>query len=173
LLHELVPTAAVLGLLANPNNPNVVSATTAAQQAAHGLDLKLVIVEATEESQFDRAFETLIGQRVQALLVQVDPFLADHRARITALAARYSLPAIYALRDFVDAGGLLSYGTSITAANRQLGLYTGQVLKGVSPAELPVMQSTTFELLLNLKSAKALSLEVPTSILLRADEVIE
>jgi putative ABC transport system substrate-binding protein len=107
------------------------------------------------------------------VLVQVDPFLGDRRARIATLASQHALPAIYALRESVDAGGLISYGTSITDANRQLGIYTGRVLKGASPAELPVMQSTKFELVLNLKAAKALGLEVPTSILLRADEVIE
>jgi len=173
LLHELAPKTRVIGFLTNPNNPNAASAITTAQQAAGGLGQKLVVVNATREIEFDRAFEELRDQQVEALLVQVDPFLADQRSRIIALASRHALPAIYALREFVDVGGLLSYGTSITDANRQLGVYTGKILSGSRPAELPIMQSTTFELVLNLRAAKTLGLEVPTSMLLRADEVIE
>ena len=137
------------------------------------LSHKLVVVNAGAEGDFEPAFTTLVQQRVESLLVEVDPFFTDQRATITALAARHRLPSIYALREFVDAGGLMSYGTSITDANRQLGAYTGRVLKGTKPAELPVMQSTLFELVINLKAARALGLEVPTSILLRADEVVE
>lgn len=107
------------------------------------------------------------------MFVEVDAFFTDQRAKIVALAAQYALPAIYALREFVDSGGLISYGTSITDANRQLGVYTGRILKGAKPAELPVMQSTRFELVVNLKVAKSLGLDLPTSILLPADEVIE
>jgi len=173
LLQELAPKATVIGFLVNPNNPNLASATTAASEAADILKHKLVVVNAGTESEFDPAFETLIRERVTALSVQGDPFFTDHRARVAALASRHTLPAIYALREFVDAGGLMSYGTSITEANRQLGIYAGRVLNGAKPAELPVMQSTTFELVINLKVAKALALDVPTSILLRADEVIE
>jgi putative tryptophan/tyrosine transport system substrate-binding protein len=173
LLTELAPKIAVVGFLANPNNPNLASAATEAQKAADMLGHKLVVVHTSTESEFDPAFTTFVQERVEALFVQVDPFFTDRRARIAALASRHALPAIYALREFVDAGGLLSYGTSITDANRQLGIYTGRVLKGTKPAELPVMQSTTFELAINLKAAKAIGLAVPTSILLRADEVIE
>jgi ABC-type uncharacterized transport system substrate-binding protein len=173
LLNELAPKTAVIGLLANPNNPNLASAAEEAQKAADLLGRKLVVVNANAEGDFEPAFTRLVRQRVEALFVQVDPFFGDQRATITALAARHALPSIYALREFVDVGGLMSYGTSVTDANRQLGVYTGRILKGTRPAELPVMQSTMFELVINLKAAKALGLEVPTSILLRADEVIE
>jgi putative ABC transport system substrate-binding protein len=173
LLNELAPKTAVIGFLANPNNPNLPSAITEARKAADMLSHKLVVVNVSAEGDLERAFTTLVQQRVESLFVEVDPFFTDQRTSITALAARHRLPSIYALREFVDAGGLMSYGTSITDANRQLGVYAGRVLKGSKPAELPVMQSTLFELVINLKSARALSLEVPTSILLRADDVIE
>ena len=173
LLNELAPKTSVIGFLANPNNPNLASAATEAQKAADMLSLKLVVVHASAERDFDPAFTTLIQQRVDSLFVEVDPFFTDQRARIAALAAQHALPSIYALREFVDVGGLMSYGTSITDANRQLGVYTGRVLKGTKPTELPVMQSTIFELVINLKTAKALGLDVPPTLLARADEVIE
>ena len=173
LLQELVPWAAIIGFLVNPNSPNLSSELKEAQAAVAAYGHKLVVVEATAESGFDQAFKSLAQARVAALFVEVDAFFTDQRSKITALAAQYALPAIYALREFVDAGGLMSYGTSITDANRQLGIYTGRILKGAKPAELPVMQSTRFELIVNLKAAKSLGLDLPTSILLRADEVIE
>jgi putative tryptophan/tyrosine transport system substrate-binding protein len=173
LLHELAPTAAVIGFLVNPNSPNLASEVNQAQAAVAAFGHKLVIVEVTTDGDFDQAFKSLVQAGVAALFVEVDAFFTDRRAKITTLAAHYGLPAIYALREFVDAGGLMSYGTSITDANRQAGMYTGRILKGTKPAELPVMQSTRFELIVNLKTAKALGLTVPPTVLARADEVIE
>jgi putative tryptophan/tyrosine transport system substrate-binding protein len=173
LLQELAPAAKAIGFLVNPNDPNLPSDVKQAQDAAQLLGHRLAIVNASAANELEQAFATLSKEKVEALFVQVGPFTTDHRTNIAALAARHSLPAIYALREFVDAGGLLSYGTSITDANRQLGTYAGRVLKGTKPADLPVMQSTTFELVINLKTAKVLGLIIPQSILLRADEVIE
>jgi putative ABC transport system substrate-binding protein len=173
LLRELAPEAAVIGFLVNPNNPDFLSTTKEVQKASDALGRKLVVAKASVPSDFAPAFTTLVQQRVAALFVDVDPLFADQRTKLAALAARHRLPAIYSLREFVDAGGLMSYGTSITDANRQLGLYTGRVLKGTKPADLPVMQSTTFELVINLKTAKALRLTIPPSLLLQADQVIE
>ncbi|HET9536501.1 MAG TPA: ABC transporter substrate-binding protein [Mesorhizobium sp.] len=173
LLQELAPRAAVIGFLVNPNSPNLASEMKEAQSAVAGFSHKLVVVEVSTESEFEQAFETLVQARVAALFVEVDAFFTDRRAKIAALAAQNGLPAIYALREFVAAGGLMSYGTSITDANRQIGIYTGRILKGTKPAELPVVQSTRFELVINLKTAKALGLESPPTLLARADEVIE
>jgi len=173
LLQELAPKAKVIGFLVNPNDPNLPSQINQAREATTALDHKLVIANATTERDLESAFATLSQERVEALFVQVDPFFTDRRGDIAALAARYSLPAIYALREFADAGGLMSYGTSITDANRQLGVYAGQVLKGKKPADLPVTQSTKFELVINLKTAKALGLTISNQMQLLADEVIE
>jgi len=173
LLQELVPNAKVIGFLVNPTDPNVASDTEQANEAANVLGSKIVITNASRESELEPAFAKFALEKVEAIFVQVGPFTTDQRTKIAALAARHALPAIYALREFVDAGGLMSYGTSITDANRQLGIYAGKILKGTKPADLPVMQSTIFDLVINVKVAKALGLNIPTSILLRADEVIE
>jgi putative ABC transport system substrate-binding protein len=173
LLQELVPWASVIGLLVNPNSPNLAAEMKDAQVAAVAFGHRLVVVNASTESEFDLAFETLIQAHVAALFVEVDAFFTDQRTKITALAAQYGLPAIYALREFVHAGGLMSYGTSITDANRQIGIYAGRILKGTKPAELPVVQSTRFELVINLKAARRLGLDIPPTLLARADEVIE
>jgi putative ABC transport system substrate-binding protein len=173
LLQELAPKAKVIGFLVNPNDPNLSSQMNQAREATNALGHKLVIANASTERDLEPAFVMLAQEQVEALFVQVDPFFTDQRGKIAALAAQYSLPAIFALREFVDAGGLMSYGTSITDANRQLGDYAGQVLKGKKPADLPVVQSTKFELVINLKTAKALGLTVPPSLLATADEVIE
>jgi putative ABC transport system substrate-binding protein len=173
LLRELAPKVATIGFLANPKDPNFEPDSRETQEAANVLGLKLVVARASTEPELDEAFATLKREQVEALFVQVGPVTTDLRTTIALRAASNKLPAIYGLREFVDAGGLMSYGTSITDANRQLGVYTGQVLKGAKPADLPVLQSTAFELLINLKVAKTIGLDVPTSILLRANEVIE
>jgi ABC-type uncharacterized transport system substrate-binding protein len=173
LLHELVPKAAVIGFLVNPNDPNAESDTRGAQTAADAFGLKLVVAKASTASAIESAFTTFVQQQVAALFVDTEPFFTDQRANIVALAARHALPAVYQLREFAAAGGLITYGTSITDANRQLGVYTGRVLKGTNPADLPVMQSMKFELIINLKTAKALGLTIPPHLLMLADEVIQ
>jgi putative tryptophan/tyrosine transport system substrate-binding protein len=173
LLHELVPKATVIGFLVNPNDPNAESDTRGAQTAADAFGLKLVVAKASTASAIESAFTTFVQQQVAALFVDTEPFFTDQRANIVALAARHALPAVYQLREFAAAGGLITYGTSITDANRQLGVYTGRVLKGTNPADLPVMQSMKFELIINLKTAKALGLTIPPHLLMLADEVIQ
>jgi putative ABC transport system substrate-binding protein len=173
LLRELSPKVTTIGFLANPKDPNFEPDSRETQEAANLLGLKLVIVKASTERKLDEAFATLKRELVEALFVQVGPVTTDLRTTIALRAANNKLPAIYGLREFVDAGGLMSYGTSITDANRQLGVYTGRVLKGAKPADLPVVQSAAFELIINLRVAKAAGVEVPTSILLRANEVVE
>jgi putative tryptophan/tyrosine transport system substrate-binding protein len=173
LLRELAPKAAKIGFLGDAKDPNFASDTKETQDAANQLGLALVVVTASNDQELQSAFGTLMREQVDALFVQVGPVTTNLRSKIAALAAWNKLPAIYGLREFVDAGGLMSYGTSITDANRQLGAYTGQVLKGRKPADLPVVQSTSFELVINRKVADALRMEIPTSILLRANEVID
>ena len=173
LLHELVPRATVIGCLVNPNDPNAESDTRGAQTAADALGLRLVVAKASTVSDIETAFITFVHQQVAALFVDTEPFFTDQRATIVALADRYALPAVYQVREFAAAGGLMTYGTSITDANRLLGVYTGRVLKGTKPADLPVMQSMKFELIINLKTAKALGLTIPPSLLLLADEVMQ
>jgi putative ABC transport system substrate-binding protein len=173
LLRELVPTATTIGMLVNPNNPNTKSVTGDAQTAAKTLGKKLVVVKAATEHDFDTAFSNLVQEKVDSLLVETDPFLLDRREQIVALAARHTLAAIYPFREFATAGGLMSYGTSLSSAYRQAGVYAGKILKGEKPADLPVIQATKFELVINLKTAKALGLTVPPTLLVTADEVIE
>jgi putative ABC transport system substrate-binding protein len=173
LLHEVVPKAAVIGFLVNPKDPNAEPDTREAEAAVDVFGQKLVVAKASTESEIDSAFATFVQQRVAALFLDAEPFLMDQRVKIVAFATRHALPAVSQLREFAAAGGLVSYGTSITAANRQLGVYTGRVLKGTKPSDLPVIQSTTFELIINLKTAKMLGLTIPSSLLLRADEVIQ
>jgi putative ABC transport system substrate-binding protein len=173
LLRELVPTATTIGMLVNPNNSNTKSVTGDAQTAAKTLGKKLVVVKAATEHDFDTAFSNLVQEKVDSLLVETDPFLLDRREQIVALAARHTLAAIYPFREFATAGGLMSYGTSLSSAYRQAGVYAGKILKGEKPADLPVIQATKFELVINLKTAKALGLTVPPTLLVTADEVIE
>jgi ABC-type uncharacterized transport system substrate-binding protein len=173
LLHELVAKATTIGILANPLNPAAEGQRRDAQEAAARLGVQLIIVNATAENEFEPAFATLAHQRVDALLVAADSFFASRREQLVALAARHSMPAIYELREFAEAGGLISYGTNLADSYRQVGAYTGRILKGTTIAELPVVRSTKFEFVINLRTAKALGLEVPNSLQLLADEVIE
>jgi putative ABC transport system substrate-binding protein len=173
LLHELVPKASTLGFLLNPNDPNAESDMRGAQNAADTLKLKLVFAKAGTEAEMEPAFASLVRQKVGALFVATDPFFTIHRSAIVALAARHALPAIYQLREFATDGGLMIYGTSIADANRQLGVYAGRVLKGTKPADLPVMQSMRFELIINRKTAQALKITIPQSLMVQATEFVE
>jgi putative tryptophan/tyrosine transport system substrate-binding protein len=173
LVSELVPQARVIPLLVNQNNPNTGRNIEDMQSAARLKALQLPILKAGTESEIDAAFATVVRLHAGALVVATDPFLNSRRDQLVALASRHAVPAIYYWREFPAAGGLISYGPSNTAAYRQVGIYTGKILKGAKPADLPVQQPTTFELVVNLKTAEALGLTVPPSILARADEVIE
>jgi putative ABC transport system substrate-binding protein len=173
LLRKLVPQAATISVLINPENPNAETQRRQAQAAARALGVEVHILSATKENEFDSAFVTLVQQRPSALLVSVDAFFLSQRAQLVALAERYRVPSIYPFSEFVAAGGLMSYGNSLTDAYRQNGIYAGRILKGEKPADLPVVQPTKFELVINLKTAKALGVEVPAKLLALADEVIE
>jgi len=173
MLHETVPSATVIGCLVNPNNPNTETDTREAQEAARTLGLQLHILNASTEREIDTAFTTLTQKGADAVVVVSDGFFNSRPDQFAALAGRHALPAIYAFREFARAGGLMSYGTSIADAYRQTGIYTGRILKGEKPADLPVMQAVKVELLINLKTAKTLGLTFPLTLLGRADEVIE
>jgi putative ABC transport system substrate-binding protein len=174
LLHELVPRAAVVGMLLNPNNPNFGFVELSdIQSAARTMGVQLAVLQASTESGIEAAFAALVEQRAGALFIEPDSFFLARREQLVALAAHDAIPVIYPLREFADTGGLMSYGTSLTDAYRQVGVYTGQILKGAKPANLPVMQPTKFQLVINLKTAKSLGLEVPSKLLALADEVIE
>jgi putative tryptophan/tyrosine transport system substrate-binding protein len=173
LLHELIPSAAAIGFLANPNDSNYDPDTKAAQEAASVLGHELVIVKASNATEIAPAFDALAQQTIKAVFVNADPLFSTNSPQIRELAARYAMATISSVQGFAADGGLMSYGTSINEANRLVGVYTGRVLRGEKPADLPVQQSTRFELVVNLRTAKALGLTIPPSILARADEVIE
>jgi putative ABC transport system substrate-binding protein len=173
LLRELAPKASTIGVLINPDYPSANSQREETQQAAARLGLRLLMLSARADGEIDFAFASAAKQGADALLVATDPFLLSRRERLVALAARYAVPAIYAQREVVSGGGLISYGPHFWDGYRQAGAYVGRVLKGEKPADLPVLQPTKFELVINLKTAKALGLEVPDRLLALADEVIE
>ncbi len=172
LLSELVPKARVIALLVNPNNSYTEPMIREAQETARAKKVQLQILQASTEGEIDAAFAALVTRHADALVVGDDVFFTSRREQIVALAARYRVPAIERWREFAASGGLLSYGPSLTAANRQAGVYVGKILKGAKPADLPVEQPSKFELVINLKTAKALGLTIPPSLLLRADQMI-
>ena len=173
LLRELVPTAAVIGFLANLSRRSSESETKDAQRAAQRLGVQLRVLSASTEREIDAAFESFVEQQVNALMIGTDPFFLTRRDQLLALVARLAIPTMYNLRDYVVAGGLMSYAPSLTEVYRQAGVYVAKILKGAKPMELPVMQPTKFDLVINLKTAKALGLAIPSGVLAIADEVIE
>jgi putative tryptophan/tyrosine transport system substrate-binding protein len=173
LLHELVPQAVMIGSLWNPSSPTIEQDTRGLQAAAHALGLELRIEKGSTDQELDAAFASLAQARTGGLFIWADAYFTAHSQQLAALSVRYRLPAIYQFREFAAAGGLMSYGGSITDAHRLLGVYAGRILKGEKPADLPVQQSTKVELFINLKTAKALGVAVPSSLLATADEVIE
>jgi len=172
-LHEVAPTAKLVGFLANPKNPAAESDVREVKSAATTTGQQILTVNAGNDGEFDTAFTDLVRQHAGALLVMADPFLNSRPDKIVALVPRYALPAMYPWREFPKAGGLMSYGTVLADAWRQVGIYGGKILKGAKPADLPVQQSVKVEFVLNLKTAKTLDLTVPTALLTTADEVIE
>jgi ABC-type uncharacterized transport system substrate-binding protein len=173
LLQGLLPASSVIGVLVNPSNPNAVSDSTQAQAAATSLRLKVHVVHTVAERDFDAAFDDLGRAQVSAVLVFPDALFTGARGRLAELATRHKLPVLYPDRSYAEAGGLMSYGSSRTDAFREAGIYVGRILRGEKPSELPVIQASKFELVINLKTARALGLEIPPTLLALADEVIE
>jgi putative tryptophan/tyrosine transport system substrate-binding protein len=173
LLRELVPTADLIAVLLNPDNPNLQTRLRDVQEAARTVGQQIIILSAGNEHDIDTAFANIVQQRAMALLVSDDPFLGTRREQIVALAARHRIPVCYGDRDFTGGGGLMSYEDDRSESIRQIGRYVGRILKGEKPADLPVLQPTKFELKINLKTAKSLGLTVPQALLATADEVIE
>ncbi len=173
LLRELAPTAGLIGVLMNPNNRNAESETRDVQAAARAVGQRIKVLTASSENDLDSVFQTLVREQSGALMVNTDPLFLSRRNQLIQLAARYSIPAMYTIREYAASGGLMSYGTSIPGAYRQAGNYAGRIIKEAKPANLPVLLPTTFELVINLKTAKALGLTVPLIMQMTADEVIE
>jgi len=173
LLRQLVPTAALIGMLVNPNYPDAESQAKDVKEAARTLGQQVHVVNADSEGDLDRAFATFIELKADALLVSLDSFFLSRREQLVALAARHKIPVMYFARDFVLAGGLMSYGSDLADSYRQAGVYTGRILKGAKPGDLPVLQPTKFELIVNTATAKSLGLSIPDRLLALADEVIE
>jgi putative tryptophan/tyrosine transport system substrate-binding protein len=173
LLHELVPTAALIAVLTNPKLPESARIPTDAQEAARTLGQQLLVLNASTPSEIDAAFATMRQRRANALFVGGDPFFSSRRQQIVALTARDAIPAMYTNREFVEEGGLISYGNDTVDGYRRAGVYVGRILNGASPSDLPIDQATKFELIVNVKTAKAIGLTIPESFLARADEVIE
>jgi len=173
LLQQAVPGTALIGLLVNPSNPNAEPDAKEARAAVRALGQKLLVVKATSDRELEAAFGTLAQERADALTVNIDPFLFRAHDQIISLAARYGLPAIYPVRGFVDAGGLMSYSPDRSVSWHQAGLYAARILHGEKPADLPVQRANKVELVINLKTSKALGLNISASTLARADEVIE
>jgi putative ABC transport system substrate-binding protein len=173
LLHELVPAARRIGLLVNPNNSPSAAVTKDVTAAASALGIEIGVVEAHNGRAIEAAFAALVRSRSEALLIGTDPFFFSRRVQLATLAARHVIPAAFNAREFVEVGGLMSYGISLTEVFRQLGAYAGRILKGAKPVDLPVMRSVTFEFVINMSTARALGLDVPPTLLARADEVIE
>jgi len=173
LMHELLPAATTIGLLLNPANAVAEIQSKDLQAAARTLRLQLHIANASAERDFDAAFTTLSQGRIGGLVIGTDGFLVSQSEQLAALTVRYALPTIFQYRAFVTAGGLMSYGGSVTDSYRLSGVYTGRILKGEKPGELPVQQATKFDFVINLKTAKAIGIEIPATLLARADEVIE
>jgi putative ABC transport system substrate-binding protein len=173
VLRELVPTAAQIACLRNPKGANADTQTRDVEAAARTIGQQIFLVDVRIDRELDSAFTTIVQQRAGALLVMGDPLFTNLRDQLVVLAAKHAVPAMYPFREFISAGGLINYGPSIAEGYRQAGIYTGKILKGDKPADLPVLQPTKFELVINLKTAKALGLTVPDTLLARADEVIE
>jgi putative tryptophan/tyrosine transport system substrate-binding protein len=173
LIHELAPNVSVGAVLINPNNPNAQSVARDARESARSLGLQFHVLNAGTDQDIDTVFAGLIQQQIGMLLISADPFFLGRRVQFVALAARHAVPTIYFAREFVAAGGLMSYGTSLADAYRQAGVFAGRILKGAKPADLPAVQSTKFEFVINLKTAKAFGLNVPPGLSSMADEVIE
>jgi putative ABC transport system substrate-binding protein len=173
LLREVAPKAAVIGVLTQPNSRYEQIALAAVQDVAERIGQQIRLLNAGSEEQFDEVFATIERERIGALLVQNDPLFTTGRERLVALAARYAVPSIYEFREFVQAGGLMSYGSSLSESYHQVGVYVGRILKGETPADMPIVQPIRFSFVVNLKTAKAVGLTIPPNLLALADEVIE